>query len=58
MSGHDPREKHYRMGVTPPKAPKKRKNKDGTPYTGNPHHKEAASNEVKPAGSGEPATAD
>ena len=51
-------DKHFRMTLNPPKQRKRRVNKDGTPYTGNPHHKEAASNEVEPAGSGEPATAD
>ena len=53
----DPRDKHFRMGVKPPRQRKKRLNKDGTPHTGNPH-KESASNEAEPAGSGEPATAD
>ena len=53
----DPRDKHFRMGAKPPRQRKKRLNKDGTPHTGNPH-KESASNEAKPAGSGEPATAD
>jgi len=57
MAGYDPRAKHFRMGTKPPKRAKKRLNKDGSPYTGNPH-KEPASNEAKPAGSGEPATAD
>ena len=50
-------DKHFRMTGVPPKPRKRRLNKDGTKYTGNPH-KESASNEVKPAGSGEPATAD
>jgi len=50
-------DKHFRMTLNPPKQGKRRVNKDGTKYAGNPH-KDASQDEAKPAGSGEPATAD